>query len=101
MVFTIMLVFLVDKNGNSSRMVAALRMSHSPDGVTVTPPSLYLYANFGGGVIAFNTIFFFLSDKDGTSSRIECEPLSRLGQTINELPVDCFTRMYDVLNRDM
>ena len=43
--FTIKMAY---KDGNSSRMVAALRMSHSPDGVTVTPPSLYLYANYGG-----------------------------------------------------
>ena len=35
--FTKMLFFLVDKDGNSSRFMAALSVSHSPDGVTVTP----------------------------------------------------------------
>ena len=41
------LFFLLDKDGNSSRIVAALSVSHSPDGVTVTPSSLYLYVNLG------------------------------------------------------
>ena len=39
--------YLTDKDGNSSRIVAALNVSHSPDGATVNPP-LYLYANCWG-----------------------------------------------------
>ena len=39
----IMLFFLADKDGNSCRIVATLSVSHSPDGVTVTPSSLSLY----------------------------------------------------------
>ena len=61
------LFFLSDKDGNSSRIVAALSVSHSPDGVTVTPSSLYLYANLGG-LWLFTIMLFFLLDKDGNSS---------------------------------
>ena len=74
--FAIMLFFLADKDGKSSRIVAELSVSHSPDGVTITPSSLYLYANLGV-LWLFTIVLFFLSDRDGNSGRIECEPLSR------------------------
>ena len=38
--FTIMLFYLLDKDGNSSKIVAKFSVDHSPDGLTLTPPLL-------------------------------------------------------------
>ena len=54
----IIVFFLADKEGNNSRIAELwphwVWASRSPDGATVTPPSLslFLYANFGGSLAA-------------------------------------------------
>ena len=45
--------YLSAKVGNSSRIVADLSVSHSPEDVTMTQPSIHYYSNFVGGSISF------------------------------------------------